>query len=194
MLTCGMRTAAARAVGRRALHSSSAVYSSGQAKPSFDYKFLASPPTVGVSCSPLSSSVSSADDPPDRPGSLQVSCPAGPSAPSNKHSGGQPRSGVDLGPGSLISAGLASQLSSLGWQVDHASQPDFSAVPFFPNTEGRTARPDPDEGKMKRPRLVSAVNKLMSQAVGERAAKGWLPLTLGGDHSLVSLPVPRRWR
>jgi arginase len=39
---------------------------------------------------------------------------------------------------------------------------------------------------MKKPRLVSAVCERVGEKVGEIAKKGWLPLTLGGDHSLVS--------
>ena len=46
---------------------------------------------------------------------------------------------------------------------------------------------DPDVGKMKKPRLVSAVCERVGKEVGSIADKGWLPLTLGGDHSLVSL-------
>lgn len=44
---------------------------------------------------------------------------------------------------------------------------------------------DPDIGKMKKPRLVSAVCERVGKEVGDIAKKGWLPLTLGGDHSLV---------
>lgn len=50
----------------------------------------------------------------------------------------------------------------------------------------RTLLPDPDIGKMKKPRLVSGVCERVAGKVGEIAGKGWLPLTLGGDHSLVS--------
>lgn len=46
---------------------------------------------------------------------------------------------------------------------------------------------DPDIGRMKKPRLVSAVCERVGEKVGDIARKGWLPLTLGGDHSLVSL-------
>lgn len=44
---------------------------------------------------------------------------------------------------------------------------------------------DPDIGRMKKPRLVSAVCERVGKQVGDIAKKGWLPLTLGGDHSLV---------
>ena len=50
--------------------------------------------------------------------------------------------------------------------------------------------PDPDIGKMKKPRLVSAVTEKVAGEVGEISNRGWLPLTLGGDHSLVSSSEP----
>lgn len=40
---------------------------------------------------------------------------------------------------------------------------------------------------MKKPRLVSEVNRKLAGRVGEVVNKGWLPVTLGGDHSLVCL-------
>lgn len=49
---------------------------------------------------------------------------------------------------------------------------------------------DPDIGRMKKPRLVSAVCERVGEKVGDIAKKGWLPLTLGGDHSLVSCLGP----
>jgi arginase len=45
--------------------------------------------------------------------------------------------------------------------------------------------PDPDIGRMKKPRLVSAVCERVASEVGAAAKQGALPLTLGGDHSLV---------
>jgi len=50
---------------------------------------------------------------------------------------------------------------------------------------------DPDIGRMKKPRLVSAVCERVGEKVGDIAKKGWLPLTLGGDHSLVSSTADR---
>jgi arginase len=47
--------------------------------------------------------------------------------------------------------------------------------------------PDPPIGNMKKPRLVSAVCERVRDKVKEIAEKGSLPLTLGGDHSLVGL-------
>ena len=108
-------------------------------------------------------------------------------------SGGQGRSGVDLAPNRLISAGLVSQLSKLGWEVHYETQQSFLDTPFStstPTTSNDPNRlPDGDIGRMKKPRLVSAVCEKVAGQVGGIAEKGWLPLTLGGDHSLVSRPL-----
>ncbi|WVQ68546.1 arginase [Kwoniella botswanensis] len=143
----------------------------GRTEPQYQYKFLEGNPTVGI-----------------------VGCP---------FSGGQGRTGVDLAPNKLISAGLVEQLSSLGWEVHYNSQEKFIDIPYNPiptsspsapenGTEinersGKKVQrlPDEDIGKMKKPRLVSAVNREVSKEVEEIAKKGWLPLTLGGDHSLA---------
>lgn len=45
---------------------------------------------------------------------------------------------------------------------------------------------DPPIGKLRNPRLVSRVCEAVAKVVGDHAKKGQLPLTLGGDHSLVS--------
>lgn len=46
---------------------------------------------------------------------------------------------------------------------------------------------DADIGVMKKPRLVSEVNRRVKERVGDAVQRGWLPVTLGGDHSLVNL-------
>ena len=107
---------------------------------------------------------------------------------SAKYSGGQPRAGVDLGPNRLISAGLINQIAGLGWNVKYNTQQKFLDNPYNPtfvSEEGRKVLEDGDIGKMKKPRLVSAVCEKVAEKVGGIAEKGWLPLTLGGDHSLV---------
>jgi arginase family enzyme len=64
-------------------------------------------------------------------------------------------------------------------------------VSYDPNEDPRSSfEPslpggDADIGMMKKPRLVSEVNKQLAGRVGEVVKKGWLPVTLGGDHSLV---------
>ncbi|WWC90456.1 arginase [Kwoniella dendrophila CBS 6074] len=141
-------------------------------EPQYKYKFLKGNPTVGI-----------------------VGCP---------FSGGQGRTGVDLAPNKLIQAGLVEQLTNLGWEVNYNSQEKYIDIPYNPippsSSTNQSAKvgnisqddtktiqrlPDEDIGKMKKPRLVSSVNKLVSKEVEDIAKKGWLPLTLGGDHSLA---------
>ncbi|RSH85632.1 arginase [Saitozyma podzolica] len=149
--------------------------------PNYKYRFLSEPATVDI-----------------------IACP---------FSGGQGRSGVDLAPNRLISAGLVDQLQKLGWQVKYESAKSFADIPYnpvptdaqythlagdkpvnaeeFPTPKASIEPvmvqrlPDPDIGRMKKPRLVSAVCERVAKEVGEAAAQGALPLTLGGDHSLA---------
>lgn len=134
--------------------------------------------------------------------------------PAERCSGGQARSGVDLGPNRLIQAGIIPQISNLGWEVHYDSSLTFLDIPYNPlpvnspeaaeyagekpfkgstySSKNKTGEQfvqraeDPDIGNMKKPRLVSAVCERVGEKVGDIAKKGWLPLTLGGDHSLVS--------
>ena len=48
-----------------------------------------------------------------------------------------------------------------------------------------SAASDPPIGKLKNPRLVSRVTEAVSAVVGKHIKDGELPVTLGGDHSLV---------
>lgn len=91
-------------------------------------------------------------------------------------SGGQPRPGVDQGPIHLVQAGLIGQLEALGWKVNFDGHHQFEEI---------SAASDPPIGILKNPRLVSRVTQSVAQAVGAHAAKGELPVTLGGDHSLA---------
>ena len=102
------------------------------------------------------------------------------------YSGGQGRAGVELGPNRLIDAGLPSQLSQLGWNVDYDPELFFRDVPYMLDGTGKAKQSDPDIGIMKKPRLVSEVCRLVADKVASVADQGALPLTLGGDHSLVS--------
>ncbi|WVN86157.1 arginase [Cryptococcus depauperatus CBS 7841] len=167
---CHLRRTSARLQTPRNLHTS-AQPGKGLKTPNYNYKFLSEPATASV-----------------------VGCP---------FSGGQGRAGVDLAPNKLISAGLIDQIANLGWHVNYEPHQSFLEIPYnpvpfsFPAAEGQVfsanARgekmvqrlPDPDIGIMKKPRLVSAVNELVAKEVGNVAAKGWLPVTLGGDHSLA---------
>jgi arginase len=89
----------------------------------------------------------------------------------------QPRAGVDKGPIHLIEAGILTELEELGWKVKFDGHHQFEEI---------NADIDPPIGILKNPRLVSRVNESVAKVVGEHGSKGELPVTLGGDHSLVS--------
>jgi arginase len=91
-------------------------------------------------------------------------------------SGGQPKAGVDQAPIHLVQAGLLGQLEGLGWKVKFDGHHQFEEI----NTTN-----DPPIGILKNPRLVSRVTKSVAEVVGGHVAKGELPVTLGGDHSLA---------
>ncbi len=84
---------------------------------------------------------------------------------------------MDKGPIHLVEAGLAEQLTELGWNVKFDGHHQFEEL---------TVADDPPIGKLRNPRFVSRVTESVAKVVGAHAAKGELPLTLGGDHSLVS--------
>lgn len=88
---------------------------------------------------------------------------------------GQGRGGVELGPDSLLQAGLLDQLTSLGWKIDFDG--NLSLASSLPTQ-------DPPMGKMKNPRSVSEMTKQVASIVSQKAKSGSIPLTLGGDHSL----------
>ena len=89
----------------------------------------------------------------------------------------QAKLGVDKGPIHLVEAGLPKQLSELGWQVQFDGHHQFEEV---------NEAEDPPIGVLKNPRLVSKVTKAVADVVGAHAKEGQLPVTIGGDHSLVS--------
>lgn len=86
---------------------------------------------------------------------------------------GQPKSGTDLGPQSLLDAGLESQLQELGWQTQ------VKRIQFH-----KAASDPPHATKVKNPRSVGNVCEQVARHVGETLAAGNVALTLGGDHSL----------
>lgn len=94
-------------------------------------------------------------------------------------SAGQKKGGVDLGPVQIIDAGLSKQLSKLGWSVDFTGHQPLDKV------EAQYKDNDPDIGVVRNSRTVSAVSKVVSDAVYDVAKKGNFALTLGGDHSLA---------
>ena len=89
----------------------------------------------------------------------------------------KPKPGVDQGPIYLVKAGLVNQLEELGWIVQFDGHHQFEEV---------NALVDPPIGILKNPRLVSKVTKAVAEVVGGHAKQGQLPVTIGGDHSLVS--------
>ncbi|RUS25624.1 arginase type II, partial [Jimgerdemannia flammicorona] len=97
-------------------------------------------------------------------------------------SGGQVRrvaryeEGVEEGPVRLVEAGLIDQLKSMDWAVDFED--------LRVNVSSRPPH-DPDSGKLKRPRYVSAVTKAVAEQVKAQASRGNMVLTLGGDHSIA---------
>ncbi|KAG5985438.1 A-agglutinin attachment subunit precursor [Claviceps pusilla] len=91
---------------------------------------------------------------------------------------GQPKAGVDAGPEALIASGLLSEIQNeLGYKL-HGDTKVQKYDELMPAS-------DPDHRGMKNPRVVSAVNRQISQQVYEHAREGRLVLTLGGDHSVA---------
>lgn len=90
----------------------------------------------------------------------------------------QPKGGVEAAPMALIEAGLITQLEEdLDFNVSYDGQV-HSYSELIPAE-------DPDYRGMKRPKLVSAVTKQVSDQVYSHAKAGKLVLTLGGDHSIA---------
>lgn len=52
---------------------------------------------------------------------------------------------------------------------------------------GETTKETKGRENMKNARLVSDVCERLAQVVGAHAGRGELPVTVGGDHSLVSI-------
>ncbi|KAG6034187.1 A-agglutinin attachment subunit precursor [Claviceps sp. Clav32 group G5] len=91
---------------------------------------------------------------------------------------GQPKAGVDAGPEALIASGLLTEIQEeLGYKL-HGDARVQKYDELMPAS-------DPDYRGMKNPRVVSAVNRRISQQVYEHAREGRLVLTLGGDHSVA---------
>jgi len=96
-------------------------------------------------------------------------------------SGGQPRSGVDLGPEVLIKSGLLSQLSSeLGYNLH-----GHDKVHLYTDLLPASAEADPPFRNMKNPKAVSSVTRRIAEQTYEHSKEGRMTLTLGGDHSIA---------
>jgi arginase family enzyme len=93
-------------------------------------------------------------------------------------SGGQPRAGVDVGPIHLVEAGLPKQLEKLGWKVKFDGHHQYEEFQGYD---------DPPIGIVKNTKTVSAVCERVALTVAAHVKAGELPVTLGGDHSLVKI-------
>ena len=76
----------------------------------------------------------------------------------------------------MVEAGLVKQLEDLGWKVKFDGHHQFEEIKTVD---------DPPIGILKNPRLVSRVTESVAMVVGGHIANRELPVTLGGDHSLV---------
>ncbi|KPI86183.1 arginase [Leptomonas seymouri] len=95
-------------------------------------------------------------------------------------SGGQPKSGVELGPDYLIKHGIQTDMEKLGWKTTIEKPLDGKAV------EARKAREKDDHiGHIQRPRLTGECTRTLYECVRRVAEEGRFPLTLGGDHSIA---------
>lgn len=95
-------------------------------------------------------------------------------------SGGQPRSGVELGPDYLLQYGLRQDMEKLGWHTTLEKALDGKAV------EARKAREQNDVIRhLKRPKLTADCTQEIYKCVRKVAEQGRFPLTLGGDHSIA---------
>lgn len=93
---------------------------------------------------------------------------------------GQGKAGVEHGPNALVEAGLPRQLEQLGWHVEFTGHQNFEAV-----APPDLVVKDTDLDGMKKPRTVSAITKHVADVVAGHSKAGKIPVTLGGDHSLV---------
>jgi arginase len=88
---------------------------------------------------------------------------------------GQGRRGVDMGPSAVRVANLNSRISSLGYRVE-----DLGNIEVV---QAETATAGNSQAKYL-PEIAAACGRLAT-AVGQSLARGCLPLTLGGDHSIA---------
>jgi arginase len=85
------------------------------------------------------------------------------------------RAGTELGPESILKAGLLSQLKSIGASIVGDSEVDchFHSLGY------------PGAGKIKYMAEVQEMGRLVSEHVSRAVSMGFFPLVLGGDHSLA---------
>ncbi|WP_246578893.1 arginase [Cohnella xylanilytica] len=85
------------------------------------------------------------------------------------------RAGTELGPESIMRAGLLSQLKGIGVEVVGDSEVDCTKHPA-----GGTA-----DGRIKYFAEVREMGRLVSEHVSRAVESGFFPLVLGGDHSVA---------
>jgi arginase len=88
---------------------------------------------------------------------------------------GQGRRGVDMGPSAVRVANLNGRISSLGYHVEDLGNIEVALAET-------TAAGDSHAKYL--PEIAAACSRLAA-AVHQSLARGWLPLTLGGDHSIA---------
>jgi arginase len=88
---------------------------------------------------------------------------------------GQDRRGVDMGPSALRVASLNRRLASLGYQVD-----DLGNVPV----DQPEASPEGPATAKYLPQIAATCRRLAVEVAGA-LARGYVPLVLGGDHSVA---------
>ncbi len=88
---------------------------------------------------------------------------------------GQNRRGVDMGPSALRVAGLQAKLKQLGHQVE-----DIGNIPV--------KQPEEQHYGEKRAKYLNEIAETcrgLAEMVERTLGEGWLPLALGGDHSIA---------
>src|SRR5437763_1423670 len=88
---------------------------------------------------------------------------------------GQDRRGVDMGPSALRVANLNARVASLGYEVE-----DWGNIPV----EQKEAWPEGDP-RAKYLAQIAGASDLLAARVDEGLSQGYLPLVLGGDHSVA---------
>jgi arginase len=88
---------------------------------------------------------------------------------------GQGRRGVDMGPSALRVASLNARVQSLGYEVE-----DLGNI----RVEQAEAAPAGDRHAKFLPQIADACDQLATRVHGA-LSRGWVPLVLGGDHSVA---------
>ncbi len=95
--------------------------------------------------------------------------------------GGQARLGVEDAPERLIEHGLLEQIETCGWTITRNDRLDLASL------RPALGEEEPKASKMKNSKYVGRATKVVANHVTAAARAGTLVLTVGGDHSLVTL-------